>query len=337
MCTVCGCGNDKASLEPGTPHDPHGHGHDHHGGDGSYSHPQSHAHSHAHSHVSHNHHHHHHHGTGAVDHDHDHDHPHDHHHDHDHHSHAHGAAGDTIHYGGGIAGAHVAGLSQERIVQIERDILGKNNDLASINRGRFAGARVFVLNLVSSPGAGKTALLVRTISDLKGRQPIAVIEGDQQTSHDAERIRATGVAAVQVNTGKGCHLDASMVGAAFDRLPAIQDGLLFIENVGNLVCPAAFDLGEAHKVVVFSTTEGEDKPLKYPDMFAVSSLMLINKIDLVPHLDFDLARTIEYARRVNPRIDVLTVSARTGEGMPAFYAWISKRAPAALGAAAAAG
>jgi hydrogenase nickel incorporation protein HypB len=223
---------------------------------------------------------------------------------------------------------HVAGLSQQRIVQIERDILGKNDDLANLNRARFAKARVFALNLVSSPGAGKTSLLVKTIADLKGQQPIAVIEGDQQTSNDAERIRATGVAAIQVNTGKGCHLDASMVGAAFDRLPPIQDGLLFIENVGNLVCPAAFDLGEAHKIVVFSTTEGEDKPLKYPDMFAASSLMLINKIDLVPHLDFDLARTIEYARRVNPRIEVLTVSARTGEGMPAFYAWIAKRAAA---------
>ena len=230
---------------------------------------------------------------------------------------------------------HVAGLSQERIVQIERDILGKNDDLANVNRARFARARVFALNFVSSPGAGKTSLLVKTISDLKDRQPIAVIEGDQQTSNDAERIRATGVAAIQVNTGKGCHLDASMVGAAFDRLPSIQDGLLFIENVGNLVCPAAFDLGEAHKVVVFSTTEGEDKPLKYPDMFAASSLMLINKIDLVPHLDFDLARTIEYARRVNPRIEVLTVSARTGEGMPAFYAWIAKRAAALATVAAA--
>jgi hydrogenase nickel incorporation protein HypB len=220
----------------------------------------------------------------------------------------------------------VPGLSQQRIVQIERDILGKNDELANANRARFAEAGVFALNLVSSPGAGKTTLLVKTITDLKGTRPIAVIEGDQQTSNDAERIRATGVSAIQVNTGKGCHLDASMVGAAFARLPAIEHGLLFIENVGNLVCPAAFDLGEAHKVVVFSTTEGEDKPLKYPDMFAASSLMLINKIDLVPHLDFDLARTIEYARRVNPKIEVLTVSAKSGEGMKAFYAWIDKHA-----------
>jgi hydrogenase nickel incorporation protein HypB len=220
----------------------------------------------------------------------------------------------------------VPGLSQQRIVQIERDILGKNDELANANRARFAAAGVFALNLVSSPGAGKTTLLVKTISDLQGTRPIAVIEGDQQTSNDAERIRATGVPAIQINTGKGCHLDAAMVGAAFDRLPAIQNGLLFIENVGNLVCPAAFDLGEAHKVVVFSTTEGEDKPLKYPDMFAAASLMLINKIDLVPHLDFDLARTVEYARRVNPKIEVLTVSAKTGEGIKAFYAWIEKRA-----------
>ena len=342
MCTVCGCGNDKASLEPGAKADPHAHAH-HHGEDGAHGHDHphdhdhshGHAHSHAHSHDGHSHHHHHHHhGSGAHDHDHPHDHDHDHHQGHDH-RHVHGAAGDAIHYGGGLAGVHVAGLSQERIVQIERDILGKNDDLASNNRARFAKARVFALNLVSSPGAGKTSLLVKTISDLKGQQPIAVIEGDQQTSNDAERIRATGVPAIQVNTGKGCHLDASMIGAAFDRLPPIPDGLLFIENVGNLVCPAAFDLGEAHKVVVFSTTEGEDKPLKYPNMFAASSLMLINKIDLVPHLDFDLARTIEYARRVNPRIEVLTVSARTGEGMPAFYAWLAKHTAAMKALAAA--
>src|SRR5216683_855022 len=318
MCTVCGCGNAQATIEPGAPHHSHSHDHAHdHGDDGAHSHDHAHGHSrsrsHTHSDGGHSHHHHDHHGSGATDHD---------------HPHVHGAAGEAIHYGAGLAGVHVAGLSQERIVQIERDILGKNDDLANVNRARFAKARVFALNLVSSPGAGKTSLLVRTISDLKDQQPIAVIEGDQQTSNDAQRIRATGVPAIQVNTGKGCHLDASMVGAAFERLPPIQDGLLFIENVGNLVCPAAFDLGEAHKIVVFSTTEGEDKPLKYPDMFAASSLMLINKIDLLLHLDFDLARTIEYARRVNPRIEVLTVSARTGEGMPAFYAWIAKHAAA---------
>ena len=224
-------------------------------------------------------------------------------------------------------------MSQERIVQVERDILSKNNDYAAANRARLAAAGVFALNLVSSPGSGKTSLLVRAIADLKERFPVAVIEGDQQTANDAERIRATGVPAIQVNTGKGCHLDAHMVGHALDALPLEAGGLLFIENVGNLVCPAAFDLGEAHKVVVLSVTEGEDKPLKYPDMFAAADLMLINKVDLLPHLDFDLARTIEYARRVNPHIEVLLVSARTGEGLPTFYAWLAKHAEAARGVA----
>lgn len=216
-------------------------------------------------------------------------------------------------------------MSSERIIQVERDILGKNDRLAADNRARFRADEVLAFNLVSSPGAGKTSLLVRAVSDLKDSFAVGVIEGDQQTSNDAERIRATGVAAIQVNTGKGCHLDAAMVGQAYDRLPWLNGGLLFIENVGNLVCPAAFDLGEACKIVVFSTTEGEDKPLKYPDMFAASSLMLINKIDLAPVLDFDLAKTVEYARRVNPGIEVMTVSARTGEGFSAFYAWIRRR------------
>ena len=216
-------------------------------------------------------------------------------------------------------------MSSDRVIQIERDILGKNNRLAADNRARFLADDLLVFNLVSSPGAGKTSLLVRAVSELKGNGPVGVIEGDQQTSNDAERIRATGAPAIQVNTGKGCHLDAAMVGEAYRRLPPLKGGILFIENVGNLVCPAAFDLGEACKIVVFSTTEGEDKPLKYPDMFAASSLMLINKIDLAPVLDFDLAQTIEYARRVNPKIEVLTVSARTGEGLSAFYAWIRKQ------------
>jgi hydrogenase nickel incorporation protein HypB len=167
---------------------------------------------------------------------------------------------------------------------------------------------------------------VRTIADLRNHYPIAVIEGDQQTSNDAERIRASGAPAIQVNTGKGCHLDAHMVGHALDALPLSSGGLLFIENVGNLVCPAAFDLGEAFKVVVCSVTEGEDKPIKYPDMFATADVLLINKSDLIPHLEFDLSRTIEYARQVNARIEVFVVSARTGEGMPSFYDWITKHA-----------
>nr|WP_294506713.1 hydrogenase nickel incorporation protein HypB [uncultured Rhodopila sp.] len=262
------------------------------------------------------------------DHDHDHDHHHDHHHHdhgHHHHDHRHDTAG-LIDAGAGIAGVHVPGLSQERIVRIERDILSKNNDYARQNRERFAATGTFVLNLVSSPGSGKTTLLCRTIEALKQRLPIAVIEGDQQTSNDAERIRATGVKAVQVNTGKGCHLDAHMVGHALDGLGLEQGGVLFIENVGNLVCPAAFDLGEAHKVVVLSVTEGEDKPAKYPDMFAAADLMLLTKSDLLPHLDFDVGACMAAALRVNPHLQILTVSAKTGEGTAAFHAWIEARA-----------
>ena len=218
------------------------------------------------------------------------------------------------------------GLSQERIVRIERDILSKNNDHARENRIRFEQTSVFALNFVSSPGSGKTQLLVRTITDLKDRFPISVIEGDQQTSNDAERIRATGVPALQINTGKGCHLDAHMVSHALSELPVAKGSLLFIENVGNLVCPAAFDLGEAHKVVVLSVTEGEDKPLKYPEMFAASDLMLLNKSDLLPHVEFDVGRCLANALKVNPDQQILVVSARTGEGMAAFYAWIEARA-----------
>jgi hydrogenase nickel incorporation protein HypB len=246
-------------------------------------------------------------------------------HDHPHH-HPHGHDHGTIDFGNRLAGVDVPGLSQERTVRIERDILSKNAAFADANRTRLRAVGVFALNFVSSPGSGKTSLLVRTINDLKDRWPIAVIEGDQQTSRDAERIRATGVQALQVNTGKGCHLDAHMVGHALDHLPLAPGGLLFIENVGNLVCPAAFDLGEAHKVVVLSVTEGEDKPLKYPDMFAAADLMLLNKSDLLPHLEFDVEACLAAAMRVNPRIRILTVSARTGEGLAAFYAWIELHA-----------
>lgn len=225
------------------------------------------------------------------------------------------------------------GLSQDRIVRIEQDILSKNDAYAADNRRYFARTRSFVLNLVSSPGAGKTTLLVRAIEDLKERYPIAVIEGDQQTSNDADRIRATNVPAVQVNTGKGCHLDAHMVGHALDDMPLTPGGLLFIENVGNLVCPAGFDLGEAHKVVILSVTEGEDKPLKYPDMFAASDLMIVNKIDLAPHVDFDVDKAVDYARRINPSIEVVQLSARTGEGLSELYDWIGARAAGAEAAA----
>jgi hydrogenase nickel incorporation protein HypB len=265
----------------------------------------------------------------------EHDHPHPHRHDHAHdHGHSHAGAlprGDAIDFGAGLAGVSIAGLGQARTISIERDILAKNNAFAEANRARFVKAGVFVLNLLSSPGSGKTSLLVRTINDLGDRWPMAVIEGDQQTSNDAERIRQTGAEAVQINTGKGCHLDAHMVGHALEQLSLPAGGVLFIENVGNLVCPAAFDLGEACKVVVLSVTEGEDKPLKYPDMFAAADLMLLNKSDLLPHLDFDVDACLAAALRVNPRLQILTVSARTGEGLGAFYAWIEGRAAMASG------
>ena len=290
MCTVCGCGKDDVKIE----------GHEH-------------AHSHDH------------------DHPHDHTHHHDHDHGHDHgHTHEHVDGEGDLHYGKGLGGAHVPGMSQARIVQIEQDILGKNDHLAMHNRERFADLGVLALNLVSSPGSGKTTLLARSAADLLKTMAVAVVEGDQQTALDADRIRAAGVPAIQINTGKGCHLDAHMVGRAVDSL-ADKDiglengGMLFIENVGNLVCPAAFDLGEAAKVVILSVTEGEDKPLKYPDMFKASSLMILNKSDLLPYVPFDVDTCIEYARRINPGIEVVQLSALTGEGLQDWYAWIEKR------------
>ncbi len=207
------------------------------------------------------------------------------------------------------------------LVEVEQDILSKNNAVANHNRRHFESHRILALNLVSSPGAGKTSLLVETLQQLTGQANLAVIEGDQETTADADKIRATGVPALQINTGRGCHLDAEMVDRAFRRLH-FHDGVLFIENVGNLVCPAGFDLGEAHKVVIASVTEGEDKPLKYPNMFAASSLMLVSKIDLLPHLDFSVDDLIANARRVNPAIAVIQVSAKTGEGLDRWLRWI---------------
>ena len=325
MCTTCGCGPGEVTVE--------GHAHDH-------DHGHHHAHGHAHGHA--------------------HDHGHEHEHDHDH-DHEHGAHGD-LHYGHGAAHSHAPGMSppgrpkgesrsaqregdlmsppgrpkgespsaqregspmsQEKMVAVERGILDKNDRFARANRRWLAERGVLALNFVSSPGSGKTSLLVETIRRLQGELPLAVIEGDQQTSNDAERIRATGARAIQINTGKGCHLDASMVEHALAHLAPADDSVLFIENVGNLVCPAAFDLGEAAKVVVLSVTEGEDKPLKYPDMFAAAQLMLLNKVDLLPYLDFDVAKAIDCARRVNPAIEVLQVSATRGQGMDGWLDWV---------------
>lgn len=236
------------------------------------------------------------------------------------HSHAHERTHDHGHRYA-PAHSHAPGVSGKRKVQIEQDILAKNNAYAARNRERLLERGVFALNLVSSPGSGKTTLLCKTIGRLDG-EPVAVIEGDQQTSQDAERIRATGAPAIQINTGKGCHLDAHMVGHAMDKLNLAEDSLLLIENVGNLVCPAAFDLGEAHKVAILSVTEGEDKPIKYPDMFRAASLMLLNKIDLLPYVDFNMDSAIAYARRVNPGIRVICVSATSGEGMDEWLAFL---------------
>jgi hydrogenase nickel incorporation protein HypB len=214
--------------------------------------------------------------------------------------------------------------AQTRIIAVERDILAKNDALAAENQAFFAAQHIFALNLLSSPGSGKTTLLVATLKLLMDKFPQAVIEGDQQTDNDARRIRATGVEAIQINTGKGCHLDASMIARALEKLALPQGALLFIENVGNLVCPASFDLGEAAKVVVLSVTEGEDKPLKYPDMFRAARLMLLNKCDLLPYLNFDVNEVIANARRVNPEIEIIQVSAVSGIGMDDWLAWIAR-------------
>lgn len=217
---------------------------------------------------------------------------------------------------------HQHGHDHERLVKVEQDLLSKNNAYAGENRTYFQQHAIFVLNLVSSPGAGKTTLLVETIKILKDHFPIAVIEGDQQTEHDADRIRATGVPALQINTGRACHLDAHGIGHAITELEVKDHSLLAIENVGNLVCPSSFDLGEAHKVVVLSVTEGDDKPLKYPDMFHASDLMIINKTDLLPYVDFDVERCIGYARQVNPDIEIIQLSASKGDNFSAWTDWL---------------
>jgi hydrogenase nickel incorporation protein HypB len=304
MCGTCGCGDPGGiavtNLETGERtvlartagggHGPHDHAHDHH-------------HGHGHDH----------------DHDHDHGHEHGHHHDHDHdHDHGHdGHAHAHAHHHHGPAG-HAHGVT----VDLEAAVLAKNDALAARNRAWFEGREILALNLVSSPGAGKTSLLERTIRELSAEMPISVIEGDQQTLADAERIRAAGAPAVQINTGSGCHLEADMVRHGLDALRPPFGAVVMIENVGNLVCPALFDLGERAKVVVLSVTEGDDKPLKYPHMFRAATLMVISKTDLLPHVDFDVARCEAAARAVNPDIRSLRLSTRSGEGMAGWYAFL---------------
>lgn len=259
---------------------------------------------------------------------------HDHDHDHDHalvhthadgttHSHAHGHEGsrDHLHEHGHVHDLQVPARDAKTIA-LEMAVLGKNQALAERNRGWLAGRGVLALNLMSSPGAGKTTLLERSIRDLHDQVAISVVEGDQATLNDAQRIRATGAAAVQVNTGTGCHLEADMLARALELLQPGKGSLLVIENVGNLVCPALFDLGENAKVVIFSVTEGEDKPLKYPHMFSTADVLLLSKIDLLPHLRVDLQLMMDNALAVNPRLKIFPVSAYTGEGLDDWYAWL---------------
>ncbi|MDH6285605.1 hydrogenase nickel incorporation protein HypB [Rhodococcus sp. NM-2] len=247
-------------------------------------------------------------------HDHEHDHPHAHPHDHDHpHDHEHPHTHEHPHE------------QATETVTLEQKVLAKNDLTAERNRGWLAGRGVLALNVMSSPGSGKTTLLERTIADIGGQRRVSVVEGDQETMLDANRIKATGCAVVQVNTGAGCHLDAEMMRDALTALDPEPNSLLFIENVGNLVCPALFDLGEKSRVVVISVTEGTDKPLKYPHMFAAANLVIVNKADLLPYVDFDVDLCTKYARSVNPDLQVITLSATTGQGIAQWYDWIAKQ------------
>lgn len=239
-------------------------------------------------------------------------------HAHDHKAHEHDHDGRVHH----PADSGPAYLNDDHLIAVEMDILSKNDRFADINRRRLTENRIFAVNLVSSPGAGKTTLLVETVKILSRTIPVCVIEGDQATANDADRIRATGVKAVQINTGSGCHLDAHMVGHALDDLSPSPESILFIENVGNLVCPASFDLGEAARVVILSVTEGDDKPLKYPDMFAAAHVMVLSKIDLLPYVDFDISKAVERARRINPNLQTLELSVRDGTGMTEWLDWV---------------
>ena len=298
MCATCGCEGDAKTtmlnLQTGAEtaisggHDPHEHVH----ADGT-RHSHVHDHADAHSHENETRHHGHDHSDDGHHHDHAEPHVHD---------HAHAPAGE--------------------VHAIERRILAKNDALASKIRAWLAGREILAVNLVSSPGSGKTTLLERTIPGLTDEVPLFVIEGDQASSNDGKRIRSAGAPVVQINTGTGCHLDAEMIARGLSELKPGPGSIVFIENVGNLVCPALFDLGERAKVVIFSATEGEDKPLKYPHMFSAATLIILNKTDLLPHLDFSVEQAIANVRRVNPNATMLQISARTGEGLDAWFAWI---------------
>ena len=296
MCGHCGCGNKQGAallnLQTGKEIAMGGHSHDHdhvHADGTRHSQGHGHEHHHEHDHVH----------ADGTRHRHSHDDGHSHDHDHDH-----------------------PARPVDAVVELETRILAKNDALAAKNRAWFAGREILALNLVSSPGAGKTTLLERTIRDLKSELKLYVIEGDQATANDGERIRAAGAPAVQVNTGSGCHLEADMVARGLAELKPALGSVVMIENVGNLICPAMFDLGERAKVVILSVTEGEDKPLKYPHMFRAAEIMILNKTDLLPHVDFDVSRAVAHAREVNPDIRVFQVSARSGDGLEAWYGWL---------------
>lgn len=302
MCGTCGCGGHDEPvkiLKPGEEEHQHTYTHAHEHEHGSEEHRHEHRHDYVHKHSG-----------GSHNHSHEHEHEHAHHHDdHDHHHHDHG------HH-------HHHDHGHGRQINVEADALQKNNLTAERNRGYFEAKNILALNLVSSPGSGKTSLLEKTIQSLKDKTGIWVIEGDQQTMNDANRIQQAGAPVVQVNTGNGCHLDADMVNRALKKLEIANDGILMIENVGNLVCPSLFDLGEAKRVVVISVTEGDDKPLKYPTMFETSDICIINKTDLLPYVDFDVEKSKEYARRVNPDLQFFELSVRTGEGMEKWIEWV---------------
>jgi hydrogenase nickel incorporation protein HypB len=309
MCETCGCGSEDFKIhdrnKEGTEHVPvpdHGHHHHDHQHGEAHTHDGVHFHTHEHDGTIHSHEHSH---DGVHFHTHEHDgvtHSHEHSHDHGHsHEHSH---------------------TPSREVKLNLDILSENNRLAEVNRSFFEAANIKCFNLVSSPGSGKTTILEKTIQALVATSKIFVIEGDQQTLLDANRIEKAGAPAIQINTGSGCHLDAGMVELALDKLHVEPNSILFVENVGNLVCPAMFDLGENKRVVVISVTEGEDKPLKYPYMFQTSNLCLINKSDLLPYVDFDVEKAMGYARSINPELKFILLSAKTGEGMEEWCEWL---------------
>lgn len=306
MCDTCGCGHgDEVTIrKPGETEHNHEHVH-------------THAHEHEHNGDKHTH-----------DHTHFHSHDHDHEHSHNHEEHTHTHDNDHHHHDEGHAHEHHHAdhsHSHGKEIAVEQDILAKNDLLAERNRGYFEAKNILALNLVSSPGSGKTSLLEKTIKDLGKEIKFYVIEGDQQTMNDANRIDAAGAPVVQINTGNGCHLDSDMINKAVKELNIEDNSVLMIENVGNLVCPSLFDLGEASRVVIISTTEGDDKPIKYPTMFQSSDICIINKTDLLPYVDFDVDKAKEYAMQVNHHLKFFELSVKTGEGMDQWYEWLKEQ------------